>query len=39
MDVGITTDFEGDARPSLNGFDVGFDEVVLIRVMLPIILR
>jgi hypothetical protein len=39
LDAGITEDFEGDVRPSLNGFDVGFDEMVLIRVMLPIIIR
>jgi predicted outer membrane repeat protein len=25
-DVGITTDFEGDARPAGGGFDLGFDE-------------
>lgn len=39
VDAGITTDFEGDVRPSLNGFDVGYDEFVMIRVMLPIIMR
>lgn len=26
IDVGITTDFEGDARPAGGGFDIGFDE-------------
>jgi predicted outer membrane repeat protein len=39
VDAGITADFEGEIRPSLNGFDVGYDEFVPIRVMLPIIMR
>ena len=39
LDAGIAVDFEGEIRPSLNGFDVGYDEFVPIRVMLPIIMR
>ncbi len=39
MNADITTDFEGDARPSGTGFDIGYDEFVLIQVMLPIIMR
>jgi hypothetical protein len=42
INAGITEDFEGDARPLLNGFDVGFDEAALsqvYQVMLPIIIR
>ncbi|MCL4264489.1 MAG: hypothetical protein KJ069_14795 [Anaerolineae bacterium] len=44
LDADITTDFEGDVRPSGNSFDIGYDEFVPIQVppiqiMLPIILR
>ncbi|MCL4264490.1 MAG: hypothetical protein KJ069_14800 [Anaerolineae bacterium] len=44
MEAGITTDFEGEVRPSGNGFDIGYDEFVPIQVppiqiMLPIIRR
>ncbi|MBK8986378.1 MAG: hypothetical protein IPM39_09895 [Chloroflexi bacterium] len=39
VDAGIAVDFEGDERPSGNGFDIGYDEFVPIRVMLPIIMR
>jgi predicted outer membrane repeat protein len=38
-DVGIFTDFEGDPRPSGGGFDLGYDEAVLLRLLLPLILR
>ncbi|MCL4264488.1 MAG: hypothetical protein KJ069_14790 [Anaerolineae bacterium] len=44
LDAGITEDFEGDVRPSGNGFDIGYDEFVFIQgspfqIMLPIIMR
>ena len=39
MNAGITSDFDGDARPSLNGFDIGYDEVVFTRVLLPLLVR
>jgi predicted outer membrane repeat protein len=39
VDAGIAVDFEGEIRPSLNGFDVGYDEFVPLQVMLPIIMR
>lgn len=39
LDVGILLDFEGDERPFGNGFDIGYDEFVTTRVMLPLIIR
>lgn len=40
LDLGITSDFEGDVRPSLQGFDLGYDELVSLllnrQLMLPI---
>jgi hypothetical protein len=42
LDVGVLVDFEGDVRPSLAGFDIGYDEYVPTQptqIMLPIIIR
>jgi predicted outer membrane repeat protein len=42
LDVGVFVDFEGDVRPSLAGFDIGYDEYVPaqpVQIMLPIIIR
>jgi predicted outer membrane repeat protein len=39
FDAGINFDFEGDPRPALNGFDIGYDEAVFRLLMLPIIVR
>jgi hypothetical protein len=42
LDVGVSVDFEGDVRPSLAGFDIGYDEYVPTQptqIMLPIIMR
>lgn len=27
VDAAVTSDFEGDARPQINGFDIGYDEL------------
>jgi predicted outer membrane repeat protein len=37
--AGINSDFDGDPRPSMGGFDLGYDEAVFLRVMLPIVVR
>jgi CSLREA domain-containing protein len=34
--VAVTTDFEGDARPLLSGFDIGFDEATSVSFEIPI---
>lgn len=42
VNTGITTDFEGDPRPFMGGFDAGFDERFLIfdeRLFVPLIRR
>lgn len=39
LDLGILVDFEGDGRPSLNGFDIGYDEFVSFRALLPVVRR
>jgi predicted outer membrane repeat protein len=36
--AGVTTDFEGDARPLGGGFDIGYDEAFF-RIYLPLIRR
>lgn len=36
--AGVLTDFEGDARPQRNEFDIGYDEFV-VRVYLPLVIR
>lgn len=35
----LAVDFEGEARPQGANFDVGFDETLSRRVILPIVLR
>ncbi|MFN8595362.1 MAG: choice-of-anchor Q domain-containing protein [Anaerolineae bacterium] len=37
--LGVLIDFEGDARPQGNGVDIGYDEVVLQYIYLPLIVR
>ena len=39
--VGVTRDFDGDARPLSGGFDIGYDEYAgaLLRLFLPAIMR
>jgi hypothetical protein len=41
MDAGISFDFDGDPRPSLQVFDIGYDEVEPLpwRRLLPLVLR
>jgi hypothetical protein len=39
LNAGIFADFDGDPRPSGNGFDIGYDEAVLLRLMLPLLRR
>jgi hypothetical protein len=35
----VTTDYDGDARPQNGGFDIGFDELLLRRLYLPLALK
>ena len=37
--AGVTTDFDGDARPLDDGFDLGYDEYAVIRVFLPLTVK
>ncbi|MCC7361813.1 MAG: hypothetical protein IT317_20185 [Anaerolineales bacterium] len=37
--AGVTDDFDGDARPLGLGFDLGYDELVELRVYLPLAVR
>jgi predicted outer membrane repeat protein len=42
VDVGVATDFDGDTRPALNGFDIGYDESTVVltpRIYLAAVLR
>jgi predicted outer membrane repeat protein len=39
IDVGITTDVDGDPRPPDAPFDIGFDEFTLRWLFLPVVLR
>jgi hypothetical protein len=39
LDAGVNFDFDGDSRPALDGFDIGYDEAVFPRLMLPIVMR
>ena len=41
IDAGVKTDFEGDSRPTGNGFDIGYDEFALAlkNIYLPVIQR
>jgi predicted outer membrane repeat protein len=39
LDAGVNFDFDGDPRPALNGFDIGYDEAVFRLLMLPLIRR
>ena len=37
--AGVPIDFEGDVRPENSGFDIGFDELSLRTVYLPLVMR
>jgi hypothetical protein len=41
VEVGVTTDFDGDARPAGGGFDIGYDEYArtMRRLYLPLVVR
>ncbi len=35
----VSIDFEGDVRPQNGGFDIGFDEIALRTIFLPLVMR
>jgi hypothetical protein len=37
LDAGVYFDFDGDPRPLGNGFDIGFDEVNIRYLFLPLV--
>lgn len=39
LDAGISTDFDGETRPQEGGFDLGFDELFVRRLYLPLATR
>ena len=39
LNTGVLTDFDGEARPSNAGFDIGYDELLLRRLFLPAVSR
>ncbi len=39
VNVGVPSDFDGDARPLDLGFDLGYDEFALVRLFLPLVVR
>jgi predicted outer membrane repeat protein len=39
VDAGVTADFDGDPRPLGAGFDIGFDELNVRKIFLPIVVR
>jgi fibronectin-binding autotransporter adhesin len=39
VNAGVTTDFDGEPRPLGAGFDIGFDEVNVRKVLLPLVVR
>jgi hypothetical protein len=39
INAGVLNDFEGDVRPQGIGFDIGFDEVKVHRIYLPLMLK
>jgi len=38
-DVGVYADIDGQTRPQDNGFDSGYDELLIARIYLPIVVR